>query len=123
LLFGRYSCRLPTAPAGREHILQVIDYYDRDYANLRTHSKSYPTPDALRTITKQGAIERAGPAGVDKPTEGSNWIVQSGGARHSCVTLPPVSSEAGRPQGPLDIPEVHLRGDVPSGPSAGCRPW
>ena len=66
----------PYGPGRREHILQVIDYYDRDYANLRTHSKSYPTPDALRTITKQGALESAGPAGVDKPTEGSNWIVQ-----------------------------------------------
>jgi hypothetical protein len=59
----------------KEHILQVIDCYERDYANLKTYSDQYPTPDALRAITKQGEIDRAPYAGVRRSTEGSRWIV------------------------------------------------
>ncbi len=67
----------PYGPGRREHILEVIDRYERDYANLKTYSTHYPTPKALRAITKQGAIGSPGPAGVGKPTEGSQWIVRS----------------------------------------------
>jgi hypothetical protein len=66
----------PYGPGRREHILQVIDLYARDYANLRTHSAQYPPPDALRAIARQGAIDGAGPAGFGLPTEGSQWIVR-----------------------------------------------
>jgi hypothetical protein len=66
----------PYGPGRREHILQVIDRYERDYANLRTYSEKYPAPDALRAIAKQGALESPGPAGVGKPTQGSDWIVR-----------------------------------------------
>lgn len=30
-------------PGRKEHILQVIDYYERDYANLKTYSTQYST--------------------------------------------------------------------------------
>ena len=40
-------------------ILRVIDCYEEDYKHLRTYSDSYPTPDALRALTKQGETERA----------------------------------------------------------------
>ena len=66
----------PYGPGRREHILQVIDCYERDFANLKTYSARYPTPNALRAIAKQGALEGPGPAGVGKPTEGSDWIVR-----------------------------------------------
>jgi hypothetical protein len=66
----------PYGPGRREHILQVIDRYARDYANLKTYSRKYPTPDALRAITKQGATDSAGAAGVARATPGSSWIVQ-----------------------------------------------
>ena len=66
----------PYGPGRREHILQVIDLYAHDYANLRTYSAEYPAPDALRAISKQGAIDGAGLAGFGAPTEGSRWIVQ-----------------------------------------------
>ena len=66
----------PYGPGRKEHILQVIGLYERDYACLRTYSGQYPTPDALRAIAKQGAIESAGCEGFGAPTEGSNWIVQ-----------------------------------------------
>lgn len=44
----------PFGPGTKEHILEVIEHYETDYTNLRSHSDRYPTPDALRAITKQG---------------------------------------------------------------------
>lgn len=66
----------PFGPGQKEHILQVIDCYEKDYANLKTYSDKYPTPDALRAITKQGGSERAPYAGVRQLTEGSQWIIE-----------------------------------------------
>ena len=60
----------------KSEILKIIDCYERDYPNLKTYSDKYPTPDALRAITKTGAIGRPGPSGVRTATEGSDWIVQ-----------------------------------------------
>ena len=65
----------PYGPGRKEHILQVLDLYARDYANLKTYSARYPAPDALRAITKQGAFDGPGPAGFGPPTEGSEWMV------------------------------------------------
>lgn len=66
----------PYGPGRKEHILQVIDCYERDYANLGTHSDRYPPADVLRSIAKQGETEVAPYAGVGQTTEGSDWIVQ-----------------------------------------------
>ncbi len=66
----------PYGPGRKEHILETIDCYEKDYANLKTYSDRYPTPDALRAITKQGETERAPYAGVRRSTEGSRWIVE-----------------------------------------------
>src|SRR5690606_655401 len=44
----------PYGPGRKEHILEVIDCYARDYPNLVTCSDRYPTADALRAITMQG---------------------------------------------------------------------
>lgn len=66
----------PYGPGRASDILRVIDCYEKDFANLSTHSKSYPTPDALRLITKQGEAVRAPYSGVRSPTEGSKWIIE-----------------------------------------------
>ena len=66
----------PYGPGRKEHILEVIDCYEKDYANLKTYSNHYPTPNALRAITKQGETERAPYAGVQRSTNGSRWIVK-----------------------------------------------
>lgn len=65
----------PYGPGRVKDILEVIDVYERDYPTLKSHSSSYPTPAALRAITKQGALESPGPAGFGPATEGSQWIV------------------------------------------------
>ena len=65
----------PYGSGRKEDILKVIDCYAKDYANLKTYSDKYPTPDSLRAITKQGETEMAPYAGVRQSTEGSEWIV------------------------------------------------
>ncbi|QDS89174.1 Inosine-uridine preferring nucleoside hydrolase [Rosistilla ulvae] len=63
--------------AGRtKDIVEVIDAYGRDYANLKAHPEDYPAPDALRKIAKQGAHEKAPQKGWSQPTEGSRWIIE-----------------------------------------------
>jgi len=63
--------------AGRKaNILEVIDEYETDYSNLVSHSVAFPTPQSLRDVTKQGAINAAPAAGYSTATEGSNWIIQ-----------------------------------------------
>jgi hypothetical protein len=66
----------PYGPGRKEHILEVIEQYEKDYANLKTWSARYPTPATLRGISKQGALEGNGAAGFGAPTEGSEWIVR-----------------------------------------------
>ncbi len=62
--------------AGRaKHIWEVIDAYEKDYANLKHHADNYPTPESLRQITRQGAIDAAPAQGWRGPTEGSQWII------------------------------------------------
>ena len=65
----------PYGPGRKAHILDVIDQYERDYPKLRTYSDRYPSPAALRAITKQGETEVAPYEGVRRPTEGAAWIV------------------------------------------------
>jgi hypothetical protein len=68
----------PPGTNSAQPILDVIDVYERDYPYLRTYSPHYPKPDRLRAITKQGADGYGWqrPAGFDRPTEGSKWIVE-----------------------------------------------
>lgn len=63
--------------AGRKaDILSVIDAYEEDYPALLSQSDTFPTPDDLRAITLQGAIDPAPEQGFSESTEGSDWIIQ-----------------------------------------------
>lgn len=66
----------PWGDGRKEHLLQVIDAYERDYPALVRHSERYPSPEFLRSITKQGALPRAPLSGYTSPTEGSEWIIE-----------------------------------------------
>lgn len=70
----------PYGPGRKEHILEVIDAYEIDYPRLKARSADYPSPDALRAISKQGALESFGFRGTGDATEGSAWIIDR--ARH-----------------------------------------
>lgn len=66
----------PFEREGKNKILEVIDAYEQDFANLRTHSDRYPEPDVLRAMTKQGGIHPAPYSGLRGTTEGSEWVVR-----------------------------------------------
>ncbi|MDA8745869.1 DUF1593 domain-containing protein, partial [Rubripirellula amarantea] len=60
-----------------KHIAEVIDAYEADFPRLQRNSgNQYPTPQALRDIAVQGAIEAAPAKGWSQPTNGSRLIVQ-----------------------------------------------
>ncbi|MHC4432984.1 MAG: nucleoside hydrolase-like domain-containing protein, partial [Planctomycetota bacterium] len=46
-------------------VLECIAAYEKDYVNLRTWSPNYPSPDVLRQVTRQGAID---PQSSDQPS-------------------------------------------------------
>ncbi len=66
----------PFGPGRKRHILEVIEKYERDYPSLSTYSPHYPSPDRLRGMTKQGALDSVGYSAVAEATEGSDWIVR-----------------------------------------------
>lgn len=70
---GLISSAWGTGRAG--DILTVIDAYEKDYPNLCKHSDNYPTPEYLRSITRQGAIDIAPYKGYDVSTPGSQMII------------------------------------------------
>lgn len=59
----------------KSHILEAIDAYEIDYPKLVKYDKNYPTPEYLRSITKQGAIDFAPFKGYSEPTEASQLII------------------------------------------------
>ena len=66
----------PYGPGRKEHILEVIDCYEKDYANLKTYSDKYPPPDCVAGDHEAGR-DRASlptPACGTRPRD-RNWIV------------------------------------------------
>ena len=70
---------LIASPPGKgraSDILRIVDLYARDYASLLTYSETYPSPDRLRSLSKQGATEPAPEQGFSTSTRGSQWLIQ-----------------------------------------------
>ena len=68
---------LIASPPGKGRAKDIhasLDAYTRDYPNLKSYATSYPTPQRLREVTKQGAAEPWGKHG-GQPTDGSKWII------------------------------------------------
>jgi hypothetical protein len=64
----------PPGPGRASDILTVINHYETDYSHLSAHGY-FPTPQSLRDVTKQGAINAAPSAGYSTATDGSNLII------------------------------------------------
>ena len=60
----------------KEEILRMIDLYEQDLPKLLKHKKDFPTPNYLRSISKQGRKGNAPFLGYTTATEGSNWIIK-----------------------------------------------
>lgn len=59
----------------KEEILRMIDLYEQDYPKLKKCYPNLKTPDALKSITKQGHKGLAPYKGFTEPSEGSRWII------------------------------------------------
>lgn len=59
-----------------EHILEAIAAYEKDYDNLRTWSADYPTPDALRAVVRQGAIDPQPGETPEQLSKGAKLLVE-----------------------------------------------
>ena len=66
----------PYGEGRKQHILQILDLYEKDYPKLKAHAKDFPSAAQLRAVTKQGALNRAPGKGWSEPSEGSRWIIE-----------------------------------------------
>jgi len=67
----------PSYGYGNENqILRAIGLYEKDLPNLRKHRKDFPSPEYLRSVTKQGRRGGAPYVGYTKASEGSDWIIK-----------------------------------------------
>ncbi len=57
-------------------IFRMIDLYEKDLPKLKKHAKGFPSPNDLRSITKQGRLGTAPYCGYTTPTEGSDWMIK-----------------------------------------------
>ncbi len=64
----------PFGEGRKEHILKVIDLYEKDLPKLSKHS-DFPSAESLRAVVKQGGVDKVSSPGWSKPTEGSKWII------------------------------------------------
>lgn len=60
----------------KAEILRMISLYEKDLPKLQKNAEGFPSPGALRSITKQGRQGAAPLAGYTTATEGSNWIIK-----------------------------------------------
>lgn len=60
----------------KEEILRMIGLYEMDLPKLKKHQKGFPSPDYLRSVTKQGRHGATPYIGYTSATEGSDWIIK-----------------------------------------------
>lgn len=59
-----------------EHILEAIAAYEQDYNNLKSWSADFPTPDALRAVVRQGALDPQPGDAPETLSEGAALLVE-----------------------------------------------
>ncbi len=74
----------PPHEGRKEHIMEVIDAYEKDYPNLKEHG-DFPAPGHLRQVSKQGAIDSLEADAPTELSEGAEWIIRK--AREEAAPL------------------------------------
>lgn len=73
----------PPGAGRKEHLLEALAEYEKDYANLSSWA-TYPTPDALRAVSKQGAVNTMESLGQSTPpgtiSDGAQHLVNRANA-------------------------------------------
>lgn len=65
----------PYGKGRKKDILHIIDLYAHDYPKLKKYG-DFPTPEQLRSVSKQGSTDGCPAKGWGEPSEGSNWIIK-----------------------------------------------
>ena len=65
----------PYGKGRKKNLLDMVTLYEQDHKQLKKHVADFPDPQSLRALCKQGAIQGAPYKGYDKPTEGSQWLI------------------------------------------------
>ena len=60
----------------KSEILLMIDLYENDLPKLKKHQTGFPSPDYLRSATKQGRRGAAPYIGYSSSSEGSDWLIK-----------------------------------------------
>lgn len=60
----------------KAEILRMIGLYEKDLPKLEKHRQGFPSPEYLRSISKQGRRGAAPYRGYAQATEGSEWIIK-----------------------------------------------
>jgi hypothetical protein len=60
----------------KEEIVRMIGLYENDLPKLKKHQKGFPSPDYLRSVTKQGRHGAVPNIGYTTASEGSDWIIK-----------------------------------------------
>lgn len=60
----------------KQHIVEVIQAYEKDYTKLIKHAENFPSPQDLYRVTKQGATAIQTHHIPDKPSEGAKWMIK-----------------------------------------------
>lgn len=60
----------------KKEILRMVGLYEKDLPKLQKHKNGFPSPDYLRSVTKQGRRGAAPYVGYTSATEGSDWIIK-----------------------------------------------
>ncbi len=70
----------PPGEGRAEHLLEAIAAYEKDYDHLCTWSPSYPAPQDLRSVVRQGAVSRQqGDTPDGTISEGAKLLVERAG--------------------------------------------
>lgn len=72
----------PHGKGRKKDILHIIDLYEQDFPKLKEHG-DFPSPEQLRSVTKQGSEEAYPANGWGEPSEGSKWIIRQAKATNS----------------------------------------
>jgi hypothetical protein len=66
----------PFGKGRKKDLLEMINFYEKDFPKLKKHNSKLATPQMLRAVCKQGEVDSAPYSGFRKNSEGSDWIIK-----------------------------------------------
>ncbi|MCS4433092.1 DUF1593 domain-containing protein [Aquiflexum gelatinilyticum] len=79
---------LISSPPGNgriSNIMESLEAYEKDFPKLKAKNTEFPTPEYLRSITKQGALDIQQSEIPENVSEGAKWIIEKVNASNSPI--------------------------------------